>query len=40
MNQVIEWYIPGGKDEGEKIPEADRQPDIHRLKREEKDEGR
>ena len=40
MNQVIEWHIPGGKDEGEKIPEADRQPDIHRLKREEKDEGR
>ena len=38
MNQVIEWHIPGGKDEGEKIPEADRQPDIHRLKREENGE--
>lgn len=26
MNQVIEWHIPGGKDEGEKVPEADRKP--------------
>ncbi len=24
MNQVIEWHIPGGKDEGEKVPEADK----------------
>jgi membrane protein len=24
MNQVIEWHIPGGKDEGEKVPEEDR----------------
>jgi len=33
MNQVIEWHIPGGKDEGEKVPKADRQPDVHRLNR-------
>src|SRR5215213_1421035 len=33
MNQVIEWHIPGGKDEGEKIPEDDRKPDVHRLNR-------
>jgi membrane protein len=41
MNQVIEWHIPGGKDEGEKIPEEDRKPDIHHLNREERqdDEG-
>jgi membrane protein len=31
INQVIEWHIPGGKNEGEKIPEADRRPDVHRL---------
>src|SRR5215210_1596898 len=31
MNQVIEWHIPGGKDEGEKIPEEDRKPDVHQL---------
>ena len=31
MNQVIEWHIPGGKNEGEKIPEDDRKPDVHRL---------
>lgn len=24
MNQVIEWHIPGGKDEGEKTPREDR----------------
>ena len=35
MNQVIEWHIPGGKDEGEKLPEGDRKPDVHRLNREE-----
>src|SRR3712207_309381 len=35
MNQVIEWHIPGGKDEGEKLPEDDRKPDAHRLNREE-----
>ncbi len=35
MNQVIEWHIPGGKDEGEKFPEGDRKPDVHRLNREE-----
>jgi membrane protein len=33
MNQVIEWHIPGGKDEGEKISEDDRKPDVHRLNR-------
>jgi uncharacterized BrkB/YihY/UPF0761 family membrane protein len=33
MNQVIEWHIPGGKDEGEKIPEEDRKPNVHRLAR-------
>jgi len=36
MNQVIEWHIPGGKDEGDKIPEEDRRPDIHHLNREER----
>jgi membrane protein len=34
INQVIEWHIPGGKKEGEKIPEDDRRPDVHRLNRE------
>src|SRR5918999_1004580 len=38
VNQVIESHIPGGKDEGEKVPEEDRKPDVHRLARE--DEGR
>src|SRR5919112_3816745 len=38
MNQVIEWHIPGGKDEGEKVPEDDRKPDVHRLNREEDEE--
>src|SRR5919112_4879994 len=33
MNQVIEWHIPGGKNEGEKFPEDARKPDIHRLNR-------
>ncbi len=33
MNQVIEWHIPGGKDEGEKIPEVDRKPDVRQLAR-------
>src|ERR687894_464376 len=33
VNQVIEWHIPGGKNEGEKIPEADRRPDVHRMNR-------
>src|SRR5215204_5173484 len=36
MNQVIEWHIPGGKNEGDKVPEDDRKPDIHHLQREEK----
>jgi len=40
MNQVIEWHIPGGKDEGDKIPEEDRKPDIHRLNREKNSESR
>src|ERR687889_773168 len=35
MNQVVEWHIPGGKNEGEKLPEGDRKPDVHRLNREE-----
>jgi membrane protein len=35
MNQVIEWHIPGGKNEGEKIPADDRKPDAHRLNRED-----
>ena len=34
MNQVIEWHIPGGKNEGDKVPEDERKPDIHRLNRE------
>jgi membrane protein len=38
MNQVIEWHIPGGKDEGEKVPEDDRKPDVHWLSREDKQE--
>jgi membrane protein len=33
INQVIEWHIPGGKDEGEKVPEEDRKPNVHRLQR-------
>jgi membrane protein len=37
MNQVIEWHIPGGKDEGEKVPEEDRKPDVHRLAREDEE---
>jgi membrane protein len=40
MNQVIEWHIPGGKDEGEKIPEEDRKPDVHQLSRAKEGEGR
>jgi membrane protein len=39
MNQVIEWHIPGGKNEGEKVPEDDRKPDVHRLNREESQDG-
>jgi membrane protein len=39
INQVIEWHIPGGKNEGEKIPEDDRTPGVHRLNR-ENDEAR
>jgi membrane protein len=34
INQVIEEHIPGGKNEGEKIPKDDRRPDVHRLNRE------
>jgi hypothetical protein len=26
MNQVIEWHIPGGKDEGEKVPRRTASP--------------
>jgi membrane protein len=40
MNQVIEWHIPGGKDEGDKEPEEDRKPDARRLARaKDKEEG-
>jgi membrane protein len=39
MNQVIEWHIPGGKNEGEKIPADDRNPDVHRLNREDGQDG-
>jgi len=39
INQVIEWHIPGGKAEGEKIPEDDRKPDVHRLDRNERQDG-
>src|SRR5829696_7060713 len=39
MNQVIEWHIPGGKDEGDKVPADDRKPSIHRLNREAGREG-
>jgi membrane protein len=39
INQVIEWHIPGGKNEGEKIPEDERRPDVRRLNR-ENDEAR
>jgi membrane protein len=39
MNQVIEWHIPGGKDEGEKVPEDERKPDVHRLNREGEQDG-
>ncbi len=28
MNQVIEWHIPGGKDEGEKVPKEDKRPNV------------
>jgi membrane protein len=34
INQVIEWHIPGGKNEGEKVPEDDRKPDVRQLNRE------
>lgn len=35
MNQVIEWHIPGGKDEGEKVPESDRKPNVRPTRLEE-----
>ena len=35
MNQVIEWHIPGGKNEGDKIPEADRKPNVRPTRMEE-----
>jgi membrane protein len=35
MNQVIEWHIPGGKNEGDKVPEDERKPEVHHLNREE-----
>jgi membrane protein len=39
MNQVIEWHIPGGKDEGEKVPKDESKPAVHRHHREEKQNG-
>jgi membrane protein len=39
INQVIEWHIPGGKNEGEKLPEDDRKPDVHCLNREDRQDG-
>jgi membrane protein len=39
MNQVIEWHIPGGKDEGEKVPEEDRKPDVRPLRRSDEQRG-
>ncbi len=35
MNQVIEWHIPGGKDEGEKVPKEDRRPNVRPARKEE-----
>jgi membrane protein len=35
MNQVIEWHIPGGKNEGEKVPEEDRKPNVRPTRLEE-----
>ncbi len=35
MNQVIEWHIPGGKDEGEKVPKEDRTPNVRPTRKEE-----
>jgi membrane protein len=35
MNQVIEWHIPGGKNEGEKVPEADRRPNVRPTRKKE-----
>ena len=34
MNQVIEWHIPGGKDEGEKVSKEDRKPNVRPLREE------
>jgi membrane protein len=39
INQVIEWHIPGGKNEGEKVPEDDRKPDVRRLNRDARQDG-
>jgi membrane protein len=38
INQVIEWHIPGGKDEGEKVPKEDRAPNVRRLTTETQEE--
>jgi membrane protein len=35
INQVIESHIPGGKDEGEKVPKEDRAPNVRRLRENE-----
>src|SRR5919199_2777197 len=34
MNQVIEWHVPGGKDEGEKLPEEERKPNVRPTRKE------
>jgi membrane protein len=39
INQVIEWHIPGGKNEGEKVPGDDRKPDVRRLNRDAGQDG-
>ena len=33
VNQVIEWHIPGGKNEGDKAPKDARRPKARRLRR-------
>jgi membrane protein len=35
MNQVVEWHIPGGKNEGEKVPEDERKPNVRPTRLEE-----
>jgi membrane protein len=35
VNQVIEWHIPGGKDEGDKVPKEDERPNVRPLRENE-----